>query len=327
VTEGYTCHDTLQNSGKTIKMTVEGQCASIATVILLSAKLENRSIYKNATVFIHNPFIPPFSLADAYSAEDLQAIATDLKREEVKLLDFYVEKTGADRAVLAQMMKDETTLNADQAIQYGFVSKKIIPVLNSKTDFINNQFKNKMTKEQEARIAALELQATAKATLLDKMLAKLGLKTIGDKVAMEVTTADGTVLTVDGDTLTVGGTASPDGTFVQTDGTTVVVAGGVITEITEAEPVLTADEIAALQAENAQLKADLQAAKDTTTVAQARQTEMEAAVTEATTLIAELKGLKSSYVAATRKAPVGEPVLTSMQAKIKAEQDKRAKRK
>ena len=104
VTEGYTCHDLLTHSGKKVSMTVEGLCASIATVILMSAPKERRKIYPYGQVMIHNPYIPEYTLADSYEAEDLKKMAADLEMEQNRLLDFYVANTGADRIVTGKQI-------------------------------------------------------------------------------------------------------------------------------------------------------------------------------------------------------------------------------
>lgn len=92
----------------------------------------------------------------------------------------------------------------------------------------------------------MEKKTEVKASLLDKILAKLGVKTLEEAEqavaepqakeepkAMELNTSDGQVLTVEreeGDPQ-VGDKASPDGTFEMPDGKTIVVEDGVITEI------------------------------------------------------------------------------------------------
>ena len=92
----------------------------------------------------------------------------------------------------------------------------------------------------------MEKKTEVKASLLDKILAKLGVKTLeeaeqavaepqakAEPKAMELNTADGQTLTVEreeGDPQ-VGDKASPDGTFEMPDGKTIVVEDGVITDI------------------------------------------------------------------------------------------------
>ena len=78
-----------------------------------------------------------------------------------------------------------------------------------------------------------------KKSLLDKMLAKLGVKSVEEvTVGLDLSTADGQTLTVEREEgePQVGDKATPDGTFVMPDGKTIVVENGVITDIqTESE--------------------------------------------------------------------------------------------
>ena len=96
----------------------------------------------------------------------------------------------------------------------------------------------------------MEKKTEVQASLLDKILAKLGVKTLeeaeqavaepqakAEPKAMELNTSDGQVLTVEreeGDPQ-VGDKASPDGTFEMPDGKTIVVEDGVITDIQTAD--------------------------------------------------------------------------------------------
>ena len=318
VTEGYTIHDLIQNSGKTVKMTVEGLCASIATVILLAAKNENRSMFKNATILIHNPFIPEYTLADSYSAEDLAALSADLKSEEERLLNFYVEKTGADREVLAQMMKNETTLDATKAKEMGFISKIIEPIVAYKSS--KNNFNQIISKMDAKKQKEFEDKLTAKSTLLDKILAKMGLKSINDTVlAMDITAGDGTVITVetDGAEIAEGMTASPDGTFVLPSGDTVVITGGKIESIQDAtdDPM----EMDALKKKCSDQEAEIAALKAEKVALTSENVVAKSSAEEAVALVKELQALKSSYI------PEGRKDADPPQAKLTAGQQRLAK--
>ena len=104
----------------------------------------------------------------------------------------------------------------------------------------------------------MEKKTEVKASLLDKILAKLGVKTLeeaeqavaepqakAEPKAMELNTADGQTLTVEreeGDPQ-VGDKASPDGTFEMPDGKTIVVENGVITDIQTADNTDTDNEV------------------------------------------------------------------------------------
>ena len=105
VNEGWAIVDKLRSTGKKITATIEGNCASMATVVLLAAS--ERRAYPHASLLIHKPYYPEYTLADAYRADDLESLAASLRDDEQKMLDFYVERTGADRADLEALMNED----------------------------------------------------------------------------------------------------------------------------------------------------------------------------------------------------------------------------
>jgi ATP-dependent Clp endopeptidase proteolytic subunit ClpP len=104
VTEGFAIHDVLVNSGMKVNTIVDGSCYSIATVIFLAGS--KRSMSKNSQLMIHNPF----GFAGG-TADDIEKYADQVRDAENKILDFYIEKTGADRDQLSAMMKEETFID------------------------------------------------------------------------------------------------------------------------------------------------------------------------------------------------------------------------
>lgn len=222
--EGWAIVDKLRATGKTIEATIVGTCASMATIILLAASV--RKGHKHAQLLIHEPYIPEYTLSDAYRAEDLQKMADDLQAETSRFLDFYVERTGADRAELEALMKDDKFITMDRAKELGFIHEIIQPssakAISPALWGLNNK-KAKMSEDKRTLAAALRT--------LGEVLG------INDRVALTLNTESGETLTVEreeGDPV-VGDKASPDGEHLMPNGTTIVVVDGVITEIREAE--------------------------------------------------------------------------------------------
>lgn len=258
VTEGWAIVDKLRASGKKITATVEGVCASMATVVLLAAS--ERKAYPHASLLIHEPYIPEYTLADAYRAEDLQKMADSLNAETQKMLDFYVERTGADRAELETLMKEDKFVDMERAKELGFISE-ILPAMSARSrtpkahaKWNNHQNSNNMA-ENKKKIAEV-FAALGEALGLSQPKA----------VAYELTTESGDTITIDkpeGEDPAVGDTASPDGEHKMPDGTTIVVVDGVITEIKPAEGNggSNDDELAQANARIAELEAELANAK------------------------------------------------------------------
>lgn len=267
VTEGWAIVDKLRASGKKITATVEGVCASMATVVLLAAS--ERKAYPHASLLIHEPYITEYTLAEAYRAEDLQKMADSLTAETQKILDFYVERTGAERAELEALMAEDKFVDMERAKALGFINE-ILPPLSARSrsakaqsKWNNHQISNNMA-ENKKKIAEV-FAALGEALGLSQPKA----------VAYELTTESGDTITIDkpeGEDPAVGDTASPDGEHKMPDGTTIVVVDGVITEIRPAEEAeLTEEEnedlaqanarIAELEAELANAKAEAESAK------------------------------------------------------------------
>lgn len=235
VVEGWAIYDALRNSGKTIKATIEGECSSIATIILLAAPKERRFAYANAHLLIHNPAIQ-YLESDLYArltadkldtlAEDIKNQAETLRTEQIKLLDLYVERTGADRAELEELMNKDIVIDMARAKELGFISETVVPITaHSKTNFNSKKMTQKESKVQ------------VKQGLLNRLLAMAGLSRLEDvrMVDQVITAADGSEFTVereDGDPQ-VGDKAYPNGTYVLEDGTTIIIEGEIITEIKE----------------------------------------------------------------------------------------------
>ena len=258
VSEGWAIYDKLRDSGKEIAVTVEGICASMATVLLLSAPKGKRTAMPNAELLIHDPYIPEYTLADAYRAEDLRAIADSLEADTNKLLDLYVERTGADRAELQAIMDEDKRMSVSEAKRLGFIDEIKVPSTAKESN--NSNFKN------------MKEKVTVGKWWLDRILAKAGyakMEDVPEVVNMELSTADGATLTIEreeGDPQ-VGDAASPDGEHVMPDGSTIVVAGGVITEIRPAEEEEEGDEdkdarIAELERQLEEARAQAKSAND-----------------------------------------------------------------
>lgn len=220
--EGWAIYDALRQSGKTIKATIEGECSSMATAILLAAPSENRMAYQNAHICIHNPFVCGLNV-DMYAtltADNIDAMAVQLQNqaamirdEQNKILNLYVERTGTDAETLQALMDQNIFINMNRAKELGFVSTILAPITAHKKSNLINM--NKKIKDAFVAFANA-----------------IGIN--GVKLAdLTITTPTGEELVVEREEgePQVGDAASPDGEFVLEDGTKIVVANGVITDI------------------------------------------------------------------------------------------------
>ena len=234
VTEGWAIYDRLRATGKRITATVEGNCASMATVVLMAAPKERRRAYQSAHICVHNPWMCPWALGDAVTADDLQKYANDLRAEQSKMVDLYVERCGCDREEIQSLMDEDKYIDTERALELGIIGEIAAPMSAKKKDFSESKkhSMNEKTSEMD------ENKVEVKASVLDRILAKLGLKSLDDfkdepMQGMDLSTADGSTLTVDREegSPEVGDTARPDGEHLMPDGTTIVVENGVIAEV------------------------------------------------------------------------------------------------
>ena len=230
--EGWSIIDKLRATGKTIKATIEGHAASMASLILLAAS--ERSGYKHAQLLIHKPYFPAYTLADAYRQEDLERLAQQLEDETARALDFMVERTGADRETLEALMNEDKFIDMEQAKELGFIQTIIEPVSASAKGWRRPKgFKTSENNMSKNNTLASAFQAIAEALGL-----KMSMVAEEAPVAYVLTSQDGTEINIDkpeGEDPAVGDAATPDGEHLMPDGTTIVIADGVITEIRDAE--------------------------------------------------------------------------------------------
>lgn len=225
VATGWSIVDKLRASGKKITATVEGTAASMASVVLLAAS--ERKAYPHSQILIHDPYYPEYSLYESYRAEDLDKLAESLRAESARILDFYVERTGSDRAVLEAIMDEDRPMYAQEAKELGFITE-ILPPISALARHHKSILFNMSKPNKKQSALAKAMQALQAALGLDEPKA----------VSYDLQTADGGTLTIDkpeGEDPAVGDTASPDGEHLMPDGTTIVVADGVITEIRPAD--------------------------------------------------------------------------------------------
>lgn len=210
--EALAMYDALRATGKTISAEVIGECSSSATLLLLAARKDLRRAHPNASILIHNPYICGFVEGDA---KRIGNIAESLEDVRTKFLNIYVERTGADREVLEQMMDEDKPMNVAKAIELGFIAEEILP--------ISAQNKNPNISDKKMSIKEKIFMALAKV------------------FGMSLETADGKTLELEkesGEPVVGDKVTSEDGEYLMPDGTTIVVEESTITEIRPAEEVV-----------------------------------------------------------------------------------------
>lgn len=302
VYEGWDIHDALKNSGKNLTSIGEGIVGSIATVLYMAPEKKNRKLIKGTKFFVHNPYWLPEE-SEPMRANEILALGKDLKGEQDRILNFYAKESNATASELAPYLDKETDLTAENAVKMGFASE-VIEELEE-------------TEYHQYRLVAMIKPKQTKTNIMDnKILASLN--AFGKKMAriakgkyfdMDITATDSegkeVSLMIESDTEDLTGkpcfivdaegnqVPAPDGEYKDAEGKTIKVAEGKVLEVvakTEDEPV---DDVEALKAEIAQLKAE----KETLNASvQASETEKEAIKAEVELLKPQFEALKKTVI-------------------------------
>jgi ATP-dependent protease ClpP protease subunit len=273
VSEGLAIYDIIRTSGKNIYAHIDGDCHSMAVIILLAAPLKNRTANANASALIHRVRV---SVGDDMTAEELSAATKLCVSEENNILRIYAERTGRSEAELRKLMNKEQKHSAQELLELGFISK-IISYNTNKFKPIKKMAQTNTTKpatpaagaNNKPAAGANNKPAAANSkplTLIQQATGLLGkianALTPKEATNYDYTDEEGNVLfstEAEEDTLAVGDSVtipdgSTDGTFELSDGRTVTVEGGVVTEIEEAPGDDTENRLIALEAENTELR-------------------------------------------------------------------------
>ena len=114
VFDGMAMYNVIKRREAKTTVYIEGIAASIATIIALGA--DEVVMAENSLFMIHNAWGGAMG-----EAKDMRKTAATLEKISGELTDIYMKKTGLSYEVLAEMMDEETWLNAQEAYDYGFV--------------------------------------------------------------------------------------------------------------------------------------------------------------------------------------------------------------
>lgn len=117
IAEGCAIYNTLKNHPAKVKVYIEGECCSIATVIAMAG--DEIVMSPVANFMIHNPLVMYMS----GGAEDLRHQADVLDTLKETIINAYMTKTKLNREEISEMMDKESWFKADEALKYGFITE------------------------------------------------------------------------------------------------------------------------------------------------------------------------------------------------------------
>lgn len=262
VFEGLAIYNGLKNTGKPIKVLVEGPTASIATLIAGAADPGKLFINKNAPWLIHNPKFDRIS----GDAEQLRAGADQLDQIKNLLINVYQQRTKLSEEKLWDIINEGKWMPSETAKELGFVDE----VVESMRAVAYANFKHITMEDKSAIIAAIDGLWNKISGYL-KPAPKNMTDTLADGTVIQVMTEDGDWT---GKQITYqDGSPLPPGDYPLADGRILTVGEN-----------STIAEVKAAQAkteetpEDMKLKEELEAANAKATAAEARIKELESAL-------------------------------------------------
>lgn len=114
VFDGMAMYNVIKRREAKTTVYIEGIAASIATIISLGA--DEVVMAENSLFMIHNAWGGTMG-----EAKDMRKTAETLEKITGELTDIYRKKTGLSYDALAEMMDEETWLNANEAFEMGFI--------------------------------------------------------------------------------------------------------------------------------------------------------------------------------------------------------------
>jgi ATP-dependent Clp protease, proteolytic subunit ClpP len=101
-----------------VTVNIDGIAASAATLITCAG--DTVRMPKNALFMIHNP--STIAMGDS---EEMRKQADVLEKYKNSITETYLQKVNIDKEKLSELMDNETWLNAEEALEYGFIDEII----------------------------------------------------------------------------------------------------------------------------------------------------------------------------------------------------------
>lgn len=121
VFDGVAIYNILKQHKARIKVNIDGLAASIASVIAMAG--DEINIAANAMMMIHEAWTIAVG-----PASELRQAADMIEKVNGSILATYLSRTSIGQEKLTELMRNETWMNAEEAIGYGLADKLIEPI-------------------------------------------------------------------------------------------------------------------------------------------------------------------------------------------------------
>lgn len=118
VFDGVTIYNRLKQFNGTVNVIIDGLAASIASIIALAG--DTITIGEGALFMVHLPWTFAYG-----NRMELDNVVSRLMDVEEQMIGIYSKRSGLDRSEVKALLEAETWMDADQAIEKGFVDSKV----------------------------------------------------------------------------------------------------------------------------------------------------------------------------------------------------------
>ncbi|MBI2603149.1 MAG: ATP-dependent Clp protease proteolytic subunit [Deltaproteobacteria bacterium] len=122
VNSGFAIFDTIRFIDSEVKVVNIGLCASIATIINIAAKKENRFAMPNSKFLIHQPLISGQVIGPA---SDIEITANQILKTRERLNQLLAEECGQDLKKVEEDTVRDYWMTAPEACDYGLVTRVV----------------------------------------------------------------------------------------------------------------------------------------------------------------------------------------------------------
>lgn len=124
ISQGLAICDKMNKIESKVYTQCEGDCSSIAAIILANGFKGHRSITPNSTVFIHEAYLH-FPSEISLSIFELNGRLQSLKIHREQIIEILIKITGKTKSEIEYIMRNDITFTALEAIEHCLVDKII----------------------------------------------------------------------------------------------------------------------------------------------------------------------------------------------------------
>ena len=166
VFDGITIYNRLKQHKAKVVVHIDGLAASIASIIALAG--DEVHIGEGALYMVHLPWT--FAMGNRM---DLDNTVSRLLDVEEQMIGIYAKKTGLGRSEIKALLEAESWLNADEAVEKGFVDSKVEETMPIAASAIDARWINRKPKTYKSMASAISV---AKDELKNKIQSRIARK-------------------------------------------------------------------------------------------------------------------------------------------------------